>query len=116
MKSFGKIMSLLIIVGILLVACKPTTFIISKGTRGYYFGRQSKSLYRLLCASGDFKKVLRDANIPEDIKSQFYEYVCTKKASKDKVVSLYLFLTPEEKKSLKRAFIKHGYTVNYVPC
>ncbi len=98
--------------------CTTSTFLIAKenDTRAYRFGSTSKRLKRILCESGDFRRVLRDAEIPEHLKPQFYEYVCTENVSKEKVVSLYQFLTPDERKSLKRAFVKHGYTVNYVPC
>ncbi len=106
----------IIIFAALLSACQPSTFVISKGTRAYYFGRESKSLQRLLCDSGDLNRILRDATIPEHLKEGFYIYVCTENRSEQKVISLYQFLTPEERKSLKRAFIRHGYTVNYVPC
>ncbi len=111
-----KALMSLLALAFVLAACKPTTFVITKGDRGYYFGRESKSLQNMLCKTSDFKKILRDAKIPADVKSQFYEYVCSDRASKEKVVSLYTFLTPEEKKSLKRAFGRHGYTVNYIPC
>ena len=97
-------------------SCQQSTFLISKGNRAYYFGRQSNSLKRLLCESGDFKKVLRDTKMPQHLKADFYKYVCSKEASKDKVMALYNFLSPEERKSLKRAFVKHGYAINYVPC
>jgi|Deesub1362A_J573_1020465.scaffolds.fasta_scaffold21357_1 hypothetical protein len=114
-------MKRLLIVGIMMTfffGCQSSTFLIVKenDTRAYRFGSTSKRLKRILCESGDFEKVLRDAAIPDNLKPQFYEYVCTEKVSKEKVVSLYQFLTPEERKSLKRSFVKHGYTVNYVPC
>lgn len=114
-KLFIKVALMLLV--LMIAGCASSTFVITKGgEHGYYFGRVSKSLQRILCQSGDFKKILRDAQIPEHTKPEFYRYVCTKDADRDKVVSLYHFLSPEEKKSLKRAFIKHGYTVNYVPC
>ncbi len=104
------------IAALLFTACQPSTFLISKGNRAYYFGRQSSSLKQILCDSGDFKKVLRDTKMPEHLKDDFYRYVCTKEASKEKVIALYNFLTPDERKSLKRAFVRHGYAINYVPC
>ncbi len=111
-----RLIVFLAVFSLLAAGCGSSTFIITKGERGYYFGRVSKSLQKLLCKSGDFSKILRDAEIPDQVKPEFYRYVCTKEADKKKVVSLYKFLSPSEKQSLKRAFIKHGYTVNYVPC
>ncbi len=114
-KNFVKIALILLL--LIVAGCASSTFVITKGgEHGYYFGRVSKSLQKILCKSGDFRKILRDAQIPEHTKPEFYRYVCTEDANRDKVVSLYQFLSPEEKESLKRAFIKHGYTVNYVPC
>jgi hypothetical protein len=100
----------------LLAGCGPTTFIISKDGRAYYLGRKSQGLYDMICSSGDLKRVLEDTSIPEDLRKEFYRYNCTEEHSKEKVVSLYLFLSPEEKEELKSAFRRHGYTINFVPC
>jgi len=97
-------------------SCKPTTFIVSKGNKAYYFGRESRGLKKMVCDSGDLKAVLRRAKIPAKLKDDFFRYVCTEKRSKAKVLALYTFLTPDEKKSLKRAFALEGYMINYVPC
>lgn len=114
-----RVMLFLVALSLLITGCGgPSTFIINKenSKSAYYLHRQSKGLYRQLCESGDFKKVLRDSRLQEFIKEGFYEYVCTDKRSRDKVVALYTLMSPEEKKRLKRAFIKNGYIVNYVPC
>ncbi len=108
-------------IGLLMIlsACastERTAFIISKGNRAYYFGRQEKSLKLTLCDSGDFRRVLRDAQIRKDLKKKLYRYVCTKDASPEKARATYAYLTPEEKKSLKHSFVLHGYAINYVPC
>lgn len=111
-----KLWLLLTVLVFLLSGCAPSTFIVNNGIRAYYFGSESKGAYKMLCESGDFKKVLRDAELHEEIKEDFYEYVCTEHRSNQKVISLYTFLTPEEKKSLKRVFVRHNYTINSVPC
>lgn len=101
----------------LLAGCAPSTFLIQKGTsNAYYFGSESKKAYEMLCSGGELKKVLRDAELHEDIKDELYRYVCTEARSFDKVVSLYIFLTPEEKKNLKSAFVKHDFIINTVRC
>lgn len=108
---------MIVSLSLLISGCTPATFLIQKGnSMAYYFGTESRGAYKLLCESGDLKKVLRDAELPEDIKNDFYEYTCTESRSKEKVFSLYTFLTPEEKKSLKQAFVRHNYTINSVPC
>ncbi len=101
---------------LLLAGCAPSTFIVNNGVRAYYFGSESKGAYKMLCESGDLQKVLRDAELPDEIKEDFFEYACSEGRSNAKVISLYTFLTPTEKKSLKRAFVRHRYTVNSVPC
>lgn len=109
---------LIIAVCLLLVpaGCATSTFIVSNGIRGYYFGSESEGAYMMLCESGELEKVLGDAALPEEVRQDFYAYVCTEQRSQKKVTSLYTFLTPEEKKSLKQAFVRHGYTINAVPC
>jgi hypothetical protein len=115
MKGLGSFVAGLVAAA-LLAGCAPTTFIISKDGRAYYLGRKSQVLHAMLCTSGDLKRVLDETSIPEDLKKEFYRYNCTEEHSKEKVVSLYLFLSPEEKEELKSAFRRYGYTINYVPC
>ncbi|MBI5141776.1 MAG: hypothetical protein HZA20_06235 [Nitrospirae bacterium] len=101
---------------VMLASCGPSTFIVSRDSSSYYFGSESQSLKRMICDTGDLERVLRDAEIPEHLKSDFNEYVCTEKRSREKVIALYAFLSPEEKRSLKRAFSMRGYMVNHVAC
>lgn len=97
-------------------SCAPSTFIVSNDYGAYYFGSESDNLKRMICDTGDLERVLRDAEIPEHLKTDFYGYVCSEKRSREKVISLYAFLSPEEKRSLKRAFSMRGYMVNHVAC
>jgi hypothetical protein len=99
-----------------LTGCAMTTFIISKDNRAYYLGRKSDSLYQMICKSGDLEAVLSETSMPEELKKELYRYNCTDERSKERVVALYNYLTPEEKEELKSAFRRHGYTINYVPC
>jgi hypothetical protein len=115
MKGLGPFVAGLV-AAVLLAGCGPTTFIISKDGRAYYLGRKSQGLHDMICRSGDLKRVLDETSIPEDLRQEFYRYNCTQEHSKEKVVSLYLFLSPEEKEELKSAFRRHGYTINFVPC
>lgn len=105
-----------VLLSLLLTGCAPSTFIFSNGIRAYYFGSESKGAYEMLCISGDLEKILRDADLPEEIKEDLYKYVCTEDRSNGKVISLYTFLTPQERKNLKKLFIRHNYTINSVPC
>ncbi len=114
MKRVGVIIITLVV---FIYGCQSATFIVRKGesTRAYYLGVKSKILHRTLCESGDFKAILKDTDMRPKLKDKMYKYVCVEQ-SREKVFSLYQFLSPEEKASLKRAFKKHDYDVNYVPC
>jgi hypothetical protein len=101
---------------ILVAGCGPTTFIISKDNRAYYLGRKSESLHTMLCKSGDLEQILSETIMPDELKKELYRFNCTEERSKEKVISLYLFLTLEEKEDFKSVFRGYGYTINYVPC
>ncbi|HTZ18829.1 MAG TPA: hypothetical protein VMB78_10370 [Dissulfurispiraceae bacterium] len=100
----------------LLAGCANTTFIISKNDRAYYLGTKSRVLDAMLCKSGDLQQILKEVSIPDHLKKEFYRYNCTDEQSKEKIVAIYTFFTPEEKEELKSAFRRHGYDINYVPC
>ncbi len=106
----------LILCAIFAAGCSPATFLISKDGESAFFGRERSSFYRLLCTGEELKTILADADLSSDVKNDLYHYTCSDQRSYDKVVSLYVFLTPDEKKKLKSAFIKHGYEVNYLNC
>lgn len=106
----------LLTIMLMLSGCAPSTFIISKDGRAYYFGRESDELRKMLCDSGDLERILSETIMPEHLKAAFLRYNCSEERSEKKVISTYLFLTPEERKALKSAFIRHGYVINYVPC
>ncbi len=105
-----------ILVLALLAGCGPTTFVVSKDGYSTYFGRKNTGLSRRICSSGDLQNILRSANIPPIAKDGFYRHTCTDEYDWDKVVSIYQFLSPDEKKELMRAFSRFGYEVNLVRC
>jgi len=80
-----------IMLTVFLVGCDSTTFIISKNSKAYYFGRDSKVLRAMLCDSGELKEILSETTIDEDIRNELYRYNCTDEHSKEKVVSIYSF-------------------------
>lgn len=100
----------------LLAGCGPTTFLIDKDGTFAYFGREKPYLHKTLCMREELKTILADAELPQEIQNDLQRAVCSDERSSDKVVSLYLFLTPEEKQKLKKAFEKHGYKVNQLSC
>ena len=101
---------------VLFAGCGPSMFLISKAGTSANFERENPFLRRMLCERGELSLVLANAGLPQDLKADFYRYVCSDERSYDKVVSLYLFLTPEEKNRLKKSFKRQGYDVNSLPC
>ncbi|MDA8388152.1 MAG: hypothetical protein M0Z58_05755 [Nitrospiraceae bacterium] len=70
----------------------------------------------MLCDSGDFKKVLAAApTIPPATSEGLYYYNCVKPDA-DKVQSLFISLTPDQRKALLNAFMSEGYDINFWPC
>lgn len=120
MKKLFNMKSILILAaaaGIAISAgCSHTTFLIGKDGYYTYFGRRNTDLGRELCSSGELAQILQTAAIPEIARDGFIRYICTTEYSRDKVLSIYAFLTPQEKQELWRAFARRGYEVNTVHC
>lgn len=98
---------------LLFVGC-PKTFLISKDCTTYFFGSQDQKLYTLLCTSGDLRKIVDEAGLPEDMRGGLYEAQCTER-SREKLDSLYASLGSEQRDALKSAFRRHGYEINAKP-
>ncbi|MDA8171455.1 MAG: hypothetical protein M0Z48_06460 [Nitrospiraceae bacterium] len=111
----GFLLVALLLTAVFLLGCSTDRFIVRKNGRAYYFASKSKGLYKMLCASGDFKRVLESSMVPPDMKKDLYRYNCVE-PSADKVQALYVSLTPEQRKSIRSAFIAQGYEINYFPC
>ena len=107
---------MIILAFLALAGCGPTTFVVSKNGYSTYFGRMNTGLSRRLCDSGDLRRVLEKAAIAPIARDGFYRHICTSDYSWDMVLSLYAFLSPEEKKALMRSFAEYGYEVNLVRC
>ena len=94
------------------VACTPM-FMVSKGEkRGVYLGSNSKGTYDMLCASGDLNDVLETTHLSQEMKDSFYQYNCSDDRSSDKVKQLFLSMTCEQRKDVRTAFKKKGYSIN----
>jgi len=93
-------------------ACS-STFMVSKGEgkRGY-LGSNSKTMYDMLCASGDLNDVLETTHLSQEMKDSFYQYNCSDDRSSDKVKQLFLSMTCEQRKDVRTAFKKKGYSIN----
>ena len=100
----------------LFVGCGPSTFLIEKDGSSAYFGSDRPFLRSMLCSRGDLKTILAHADLPADVRGDFLRYVCSDNRSFESTTSLYLFLSPEEKSRLKKAFEQQGYRGNYINC
>jgi hypothetical protein len=98
------------------IGCGTTTFLVGKDGSYTFFGRKNTDLARNLCTSGELRTILDDAVIPAIARDGFFRYNCTPEYSRDMVLSIYAFMTPDEKRELWRAFARRGYEVNLVHC
>lgn len=98
------------------IGCGPTTFLVGKDGYFTFFGRKNTQLAKDLCTSGELRIILDDAKIPAIARDGLFRHTCTAEYSRDTVLSIYAFMTPDEKKELMRAFARHGYEVNDVHC
>ena len=93
-----------------------SSLLVSKNGKGYFLGSGTKALYRMLCESGDLKKVLGDTHLPQEITEGLYKYNCSSERSGEKVRQIYASLTAAQRKDLRLAFTRNGYDINYLPC
>lgn len=109
-----RVIIFLAVSAVLILGGCASTFLVSKDCRTYYFGSPEEGPYKMLCASGDFRKILDDSALPQEIKDSLYKAQCLDR-SKESVKRIYASLTDDQKEELKFSFQKHGYYVNYKP-
>lgn len=93
-----------------------STFLVSKDGKGYFFGSKSEAIYKMLCESGDLARVLKEAELPQEMKDSLYRYNCTPEQSGEKIKQIYASMTHDQRKGLRSAFRNNGYDINYLPC
>jgi hypothetical protein len=96
-------------------ACTDT-FLVYKDGYAYFLGSGSKAKYDMICTSGDLEKVLQSSHLNQETKDSIYKYNCSAERSADKVKQIYASMTIEERKDIKSAFRKNGYSINYMSC
>ncbi len=101
----------------LLTGACTSTFMVGKGERrGGFLGSNSKTMYEMLCASGDLVKVLEATHLSKEMKETFYQYNCSAERSGDKVKQIYASMTSEQRKDIRTAFKEKGYSINGGAC
>ncbi|QJA05916.1 hypothetical protein FVE67_03495 [Thermosulfurimonas marina] len=80
-------------------------------------GVGSESLEKRLCKEGELREILKEARLPEKTARKLLEAACGPKASAEGFLTIYYEeLAPEARDRLKRAFERHGYTLNDYGC
>jgi hypothetical protein len=100
---------------ILLAQVWSSSFLIAKDGRTYIFGSSADRLREALCDTGNFKKILHDTRLQDEIKTSMYQYYCVKSLP-DKARELYASLSFAQQKELRLSFEKHGFEINKLTC
>jgi hypothetical protein len=99
-----------------LQAC-ASTFVASKGGKGYYVGSSSNAAYRMFCESGDMQRILdATTTIGQDKKDDLYGSNCGPDRSNERVRKVFASMTTEQRRDLRQAFKKNGYDINAMRC
>lgn len=106
------------IAGVVLVtgACAPTFMVGKRDKMGVYLGSKSKAAYDAMCSSGELEKVLASTQFSKEMKDTFYRYNCSEEASAQSLKKLFASMTRAERKDIKNAFKKNGYSINGGEC
>ena len=111
---------LLAFAGMVLVtgACAPMFMVGIEGQekRGVFLGSKSQDLYDLMCASGELEKVLAATHLNTEMKDALYKNNCSAEGSVKELKKIYSSMTRAERKDLKTAFKKHGFSINGGTC
>jgi hypothetical protein len=97
-------------------ACSPLFLVQKEGVdyRGRFLGSTWAS--EMLCSSGDLLKVLEATHLSTEMKETFYQSHCSADRSYAKVKQIYTSMTSEQRKDIRIALKKNGYSINSGPC
>ncbi len=112
---FIGIVSMVLITG----ACSAPMFLVNKAgdeRRGHFLGKKSDIMYEMLCVSGGLLKVLETTHLSKTLKDEFYQSNCAADRSFAKVKKIYIAMTREQRKDIRTAFKKNGYSINSGAC
>jgi hypothetical protein len=114
-ENMKLLLSILAVSALFFSACS-STFVVSKGGKGYYLGNGSNAAYTMFCSSGDLDKILAGTQLSRDMRDNLYQVNCGPDRSSEKVRQVYASLTPDLRKELRKSFRDHGYDINYINC
>lgn len=111
--------SILILLAAFLSGCgTPSNFVVYKtGTGKHFFVTSTRpEIKKYLCDTGDMEKILRDTDLPENIRKELMSSICASEKVKEKVLAVLDGMTQEQRSELKRGFQRNGYDVNIINC
>jgi len=101
------------IIPVVLSGC-TTTFLVSKDCYSAFLDSIDEKLIRMLCDTGDFRKIVDSTELSGKKGESLCASVCLKH-SRENITKIYASFTSQEQKDLKLSFEKHGYDINYKP-
>lgn len=107
---------LMFVASVIIFAGCTSSFLVSKDGKGYFWGNDSKAMYRMLCESGDLRKILSGTKFLQELKDDIYRYNCSPERSGEKIKQIYASMSHEQRKELRNVFKDNGYDINYLPC
>ncbi len=91
-----------------------STFLVTKDCYSAFLDSNDKTLVRMLCDTGDFRKIVYSTELSENNRKSLYEAFCEKRSGQE-VRKIYASFSSQEQEDLKLSFQKHGYDINYKP-
>jgi len=79
-------------------------------------GAGSKKLEEKLCFQGELKAIFKEARLPAKTGEDLFAAACGKEASAERFLEIYYQLPDEARQGLKKAFQRHGYSLNDYGC
>ncbi len=79
-------------------------------------GAGSKQLEKRLCQGKELRVILGEARLALASQERLFEAACGPKASAEKFLEIYYQLPAPQRQAVKRAFERHGYTLNDYGC
>jgi len=79
-------------------------------------GLGSERLAQRLCREKELREILQEARLEREEKEALFEAACGPQASATTFLRLYYRLGPEKRLKLRKAFQRHGYSLNDYGC
>ena len=101
-------------VAMLTMAGCSSNFLVYKDGKHFYVTSTGPELKRILCDSGDIKKITKASNLPEAMQLDLQDGICNSNKVRERVLATLEGMSKEQRSALKLAFQMNGYDVNTV--